>query len=113
HRLRPIGTTPLSCPPSFDSGSLVSRCSRRLLRGSNRGRRGDAGERGRYMREDGPKAVPKAAGEHVVIGTGSARGMGRRSRADDPEDVPEARGGQFSLATDIRGEGSVGGRWTG
>jgi hypothetical protein len=31
-----------------------------------------AGERGRYTREDGPEAVPKVAGEHVVIGTGHA-----------------------------------------
>ena len=77
HHLSPSWHHAFILPSVFDSGSLVSRCSRRRLRGSNRGRRGDAGERGRYTREDGPeaipKAIPKAAGKHVVIGSGSGR----------------------------------------
>src|ERR1035438_2370253 len=77
HHLSPSWHHAFILPSVFDSGSLVSRCSRRRPRGSNRGRRGDAGERGRYTREDGPeaipKAIPKAAGKHVVIGSGSGR----------------------------------------
>ena len=95
-------------------------CSRRLPRGLNRGRRGDAGEKKKTPERADP--APRGGlwlsrrrlGEHVVNRHSDARGeWGRRRRADDPEDVPEARGEQFfARTTDMGGEGSVAAAWT-